>query len=92
MLSKQFWLAAAERALKTFGQTLLALLSAVSIGALAGNGIPWQFVLGALGASAWAAVLSLLSSVASTTIGDSDSPSLVRAVPAGRHSAPTDLG
>ncbi|WP_229434734.1 holin [Nocardia farcinica] len=92
MLSKQFWRGAAERAVKTFAQTLLALLSAVSVGALTGGGIPWQFVVGAVGASAWAAALSLLSSVASTTVGDPESPSLLRPEPPARHGLPTDLG
>ncbi|AXK89893.1 hypothetical protein DXT66_27265 [Nocardia farcinica] len=91
-MSRQFWHAAAERAVKTFAQTLLALLSAVSTGALITGGIPWAFVVGAVGVAAWAAALSLLSSVVSTTVGDPESPSLLRPEPRARHGLPTDLG
>lgn len=92
MLTKQFWLAAAERAGKTFAQTLIALLSVVSVGSITTGGINWSFLLGAVVASLWAAALSLLTSMASTARGDSESPSLIRATPGGRHSAPTELG
>lgn len=60
-----------ERAVKTFAQTLLALLAADAVNVLE---VPWSAVLPvALGA----AMISVLTSVASAPFGDSASPSLV---------------
>ncbi len=60
MLTKAFWLAAGERAGRTFAQALIAVIgvSAVSI-----VSIPWPE---ALGVAATAAVLSLLMSIAAS--------------------------
>lgn len=60
MLTKAFWLAAGERAVRTFAQALVAVIgvSAVSIAA-----IPWPE---AFGVAATAAVLSLLTSIAAS--------------------------
>lgn len=91
MTTRAFWIDAAERAGKTFAQTLLALLSAVSTGALITGGIPWAFVLGAVVVAAWAAAISLLTSIASTRIGDPTSASLLlRPDPPGRHALPAN--
>ncbi|MFD3426131.1 holin [Nocardia fluminea] len=87
MRSKEFWQAAGERALKTFIQTLLPALAAVMLAAP-----DWKFIGGAVLVAVQAALLSVLSSVASTLHGDPESPSLVKAPPIGRHGLPTGLG
>lgn len=87
MRSKQFWQATFERALKTFIQTLLPALLLVSLAAP-----DWKYLGGALLLAIQAAILSVLSSVASTLHGDPESPSLVKAPPIGRHGLPTGLG
>jgi hypothetical protein len=61
-----------ERAAKTFAQTLVALLSADSFGLL---NAPWGASLSAAG---MAAVLSVLTSIASRPVGESGTPSLVK--------------
>ncbi|MGN6299700.1 MAG: holin [Angustibacter sp.] len=61
--SRAFLAAAGERALKTFAQTLAALLAAGGAGVL---DVDW---LGGLSVAASAAVVSLLSSVASGGVG-----------------------
>ena len=66
-----FWKAAAERALKTFVQTLLAGLGTAQLGVME---LPWET---ALGLAASAAVLSLLTSLGSANLGKSVGPSLV---------------
>ena len=58
-----FWRAACERAIKTFAQTLVVLLGA---GATGITSVPWA---DNLGIAATTAVLSLLTSVASSTVG-----------------------
>lgn len=71
MKSKEFWTDTAERAVKTFAQSLLAVFTAgVTI-----ISVDWREAL-AIGATA--ALVSVLTSVASTSNGDKDSPSLVR--------------
>ncbi|SDN74115.1 holin [Allokutzneria albata] len=70
-----FWKAAAERAIKTGAQSLAAILSAEAVGLL---DAPWGAALSAAG---MAAVLSVITSVGSTAVGDSSSPSLVRFLP-----------
>lgn len=57
-MSKQWWKAAAVRAVKTFAQTMVATIGGGSVGLLE---VGW---LQALSVSALAAVLSLLTSVA----------------------------
>ena len=70
MLSeKLFWIAAGERALKTFAQSLVALFAA---GGTSLN-IDWQQ---ALAVAATAAVVSVLTSVASVRLGQFEGPSL----------------
>ncbi|MCM6774989.1 holin [Nocardia sp. CDC159] len=71
MTTLAFWQAAAERALKTFAQALLAL---ITIGA-ALTDIDWPTTLSV---SATAALMSVLSSIASTGVGSPASPSLLR--------------
>lgn len=78
MLTRQFWAAAGERAAKTLAQTLLALW--------AGDGVNLVHVdwAASLGLAGTAAVLSVLTSIASAGIGDTGTPSLVST---GRHAA-----
>lgn len=71
MFTKEFWLEASERALKTFAQTLLALLGAVSFNVFTAD---WQTLIGV---SLGAAVLSYATSIVSAEIGDYGKPSLV---------------
>ncbi len=70
-MSRKFWRAAAERAAKTAAQTLLVILGAGTVDVMS---VGWKQ---ALSLSAGAALLSVVTSVASTRVGDSDSPSLV---------------
>lgn len=70
MLSeKLFWVAAGERAVKTFAQSLVALFVA-GVTVLT---IDWQQ---ALAVAATAAVVSVLTSVASVRLGPFEGPSL----------------
>lgn len=70
MLSeKLFWIAAGERAVKTFAQSLVALFVA-GVTVLT---IDWQQ---ALAVSATAAVVSVLTSIASVRLGPFEGPSL----------------
>ena len=70
MLSeKLFWVAAGERAVKTFAQSLVALFVA-GVTVLT---IDWQQ---ALAVSVTAAVVSVLTSVASVRLGSFEGPSL----------------
>ena len=65
-----FWVAAGERAVKTFAQSLVALFVA-GVTVLT---IDWQQ---ALAVSVTAAVVSVLTSVASVRLGPFEGPSLV---------------
>jgi hypothetical protein len=66
---KLFWIAAGERAVKTFAQSLVALFAAgVTI-----LNIDWQQ---GLAVAATAAVVSVLTSVASVRLGQFEGPSL----------------
>ena len=78
MLNKSFWVDLTERAVKTFAQTLLAVLAV---------GVPvWEMEwVSALGIAAGATVLSVLTSIASASTGSNDTASLVSAP--GRHRA-----
>ncbi|WP_225732392.1 holin [Nocardia sp. JCM 34519.1] len=67
-----FWRAAAERALKTFAQALAAVLTSGSIGLFDPS---WR---GALSTAAMAAILSVLTSIASDYAAEPGNPSLVR--------------
>lgn len=81
-MTKQFALDAAERAIKTFAQTLLAYFGADAFDVLQanwGNALP--IALGAV-------VLSVLTSLLSLRLGNNGTASLTTAVePAGRHAA-----
>ena len=61
--SKTFWLGAAERAIKTFAQSLLAVL-------LAGTVVWGQDWAQALGVAGTATLLSILTSIADPTRAD----------------------
>lgn len=76
MFTKEFWLEASERALKTFAQTLLAMAGAVSV--FDAFSADW---LTLLGVSVGAAILSYATSIVSAEIGDSGEPSLVARKP-----------
>jgi hypothetical protein len=82
VFSSTFWKAAAERAVKTFAQASLALITGDGIGVLDVN---WGDIasIGAL-----AALASVLTSVVSAPFGPSGSPSVVEdEAAAGRHRA-----
>ena len=69
LTDKHFWIAAGERAVKTFAQSLVALFVAgVTVLTL-----DWQQ---ALAVSATAALVSILTSVASLRLGPFEGPSL----------------
>ena len=69
LTDKHFWIAAAERAIKTFAQALVALFVA-GVTVLT---IDWQQGLAVAGT---AALVSLLTSVASLRVGPFEGPSL----------------
>lgn len=71
MFGRYFWQSTAERAVKSFAQSLLALLSAGQIGLLQ---VAWLTTLSTAG---MATLLSVLSSVASSRIGAAGTPSAV---------------
>ncbi len=75
MFGQYFWLSTGERAVKTFAQALLALLSSGQLGLL---DIDWVTALSAAGLSA---LLSVLSSVASAGTGAVGTPSLLAPPP-----------
>ena len=78
MWSRSFWLDVAERAVKTFAQALVPVLAADGVDLLH---VDWPSALGLAGT---AAVLSVLTSIASAGIGDPGTASLVDTAP-GRH-------
>ncbi len=88
MFGTYFWKATAERAVKSFAQSLLAILSASSLGLL---DVDWVTSLSTAG---MATVLSLLSSVASSRVGSPGDPSTVPppATPGAGPTAPRDAG
>ena len=69
MLNTTFWIAAAERAVKTCAQTAVAILSAGATGVL---DVEWGQMASVAGL---AAVVSVLTSIASDGVGNSG-PSL----------------
>ena len=73
MLKKAFWKASAERAAKTFAQSLIA------VGLVGATGVLDVDWVGALSAAALATLLSVLSSVASSEVGG-EGPSLANEV------------
>jgi hypothetical protein len=66
-----FWKDAAERAVKTFAQSLVALIGAGAVNIVL---LDWPDIFGI---SATAALVSVLTSVVSLPIGDNGSASLV---------------
>jgi hypothetical protein len=71
MWTHKFWKNATERAVKTWAQSLVALLTAGSANVLE---VDWA---SSLGVSVGAALLSLLTSLGSAGVTKTDSPSLV---------------
>jgi hypothetical protein len=71
MFTAIFWKSAAERAIKTVAQALIAVLAATTFDWFTAD---WQAIAGT---AATAGVLSLLSSIASAGIGDKGSTSLL---------------
>ena len=71
MRTTAFWIDAAERAVRTFAQALVAVLVA---GFVFTDAAAWGE---ALLSAAVAALVSLLTSVAASGVGDAESPSLL---------------
>jgi hypothetical protein len=71
MFTAIFWKSAAERAIKTVAQALIAVLAATTFDWFAAD---WQAIAGT---AVTAGVLSLLSSIASAGIGDKGTTSLM---------------
>lgn len=69
MLNHYFWTATLERAVKSFAQSLLALLSARQVGLLE---VDWVATLSTAG---MVTLLSVLTSLASSQLGDPRDPS-----------------
>lgn len=85
-MNSQFLKDAAERAVKTFAQTLLAYFGADAFNVLEAN---WG---NGLSVAAGAVALSVLTSLGSFQFGNSGTASLTKAVePAGRHAAPDGI-
>ena len=75
MFTTQFWKATVERCVKTVAQALIAVVAGTSFDWFSAD---WK----AIGGTALTAgVLSVLSSIASSGIGDRTSPSLLRVKP-----------
>lgn len=70
-LTAMFWKATAERAIRTFAQTMLAMLGFKVFDVLSAD---WKQLFGV---SLGAAVLSVLTSIVASEIGDKGTPSLV---------------
>ncbi|HEY7043508.1 MAG TPA: holin [Nocardioidaceae bacterium] len=71
MFSALFWKKTAERAIKSFAQSLAAVLAASGLGLLTAR---WMTALSTAG---MVALLSVLTSVASCKLGPEDDPSMV---------------
>lgn len=76
MFTKQFWIDASERALKTFAQTFLAMTAGVAVF----NAFTADW-LTLIGISLGAAFFSYLTSIVSAEIGDHGTASLVAKKP-----------
>jgi len=72
MWTRLFWAKTAERALKTTAQSALSLLA---VGTTSLLSVPWEAVAAVSGL---AGVVSVLTSIASSGVADSSSPSLVK--------------
>lgn len=75
MFTYRFWQLASERAVKTFAQSLVAILSATGVGFLTAQ---WTTALSTAG---MAAVLSVLTSMSSGPVGEPNTPSLLPSAP-----------
>lgn len=75
MFAPYFWRATVERAVKSFAQALIALLSASSLGIL---DVAWVTTLSTAGMTT---LLSVLTSVASVHVGPADDPSVLTPAP-----------
>lgn len=71
MFTKLFWQRATERAVKTFAQSLAGVLTATGLGLFE---VPWP---NALSTAGMIALLSVLTSLASSKLGDSEDPSVL---------------
>ena len=87
MWTKQFWVDSAERAIRTFAQALIAILGAGAVNILT---VDW---VQALSVGAGAAVLSLLTSIASSGFGTKGTPSILpeAGAPASKNFSDADL-
>lgn len=74
LLTRKFWEDAAERAIKTVAQSMVALLGAGAVGLLDVN---W---LAMLSTSGLAGLVSLLTSIGSAQLTNTDSASLTKEV------------
>ena len=83
MLSAQFWLAAGERAVKTFAQVLLGFMTTGAIGI---TNLPWNEMLSV---AATAALASVLTSIVSGVRDGNPSATNAETTPAyeGKHEA-----
>ena len=72
MFSRRFWKLTAERAVKVFAESLVAVLVAAGTGLLSTD---WTTALSTAG---MAALLAVLTSVASSGIGPKGSPSVLQ--------------
>ncbi len=71
MLTKAFWRGAAERALKTFAQSLVAVIGVGAVGLL---DVDW---IGALSAALLATVISLLTSIGNADFTAGETPVVI---------------
>jgi hypothetical protein len=71
LTDSRFWIASAERSIKTFAQALVALIGTTAMSVI---DLDWAQMLGV---SATAAIVSLLTSIASANLGPNYGPSLV---------------
>ena len=72
MRTKSFWIDAAERTIRTIAQSLLALMGTDALGIV---GLDWMQMLSvALGAG----LMSLLTSIVASGVGDKGTAELVR--------------
>ena len=71
MLSKEFWLDALERAVKTTAQAAIATIGASTLF----NQVDWVIVASCSGLGF---ILSILTSIASSQVGNKDNASLIK--------------
>ncbi|WP_280420652.1 holin [Nocardia carnea] len=75
MFTKKFWQDTAERATKTFVQAAIPIVTVSTF-----LDPDWGSIASGVGLAAVAAGMSVLTSIGSTLRGDSESPSLLRAI------------